>query len=238
MSRRCRHLSRLASGARAARHFRDAQRSAHGLAAKRGYVEGRNVVDRIPLGGGRYDRLPALAAELVRRPVVVIVASGTPVGARGQGSNDDDSDRLRQRRRPGAARPCREPRPAGRQRHRRELFVSRVGAKRLELLRELVPTATRSAVLVNPDNPATDADMQDCAGGGRTLGMQILVVNASTEREIDAAFEASVQRAAERARHCRRAVLHQPARSAGRAGGASSRCPRSTTFASSPRPAG
>ena len=67
--------------------------------------------------------------------------------------------------------------------------TSELAAKRLELLRELVPTAIRVAVLVNPANAAnTETTLRDLAAAARALGMQIQVLNASTSREIDAAF--------------------------------------------------
>ena len=101
----------------------------------------------------QFDRLPELAAELVRRQVAVIAATDTAVGAGGQGSNHDYPHRLRRRGRPGRAWSCRQPRPAGRQSDRYQLFSQELVAKRLELLRELVPGATRVAVLVNPAVP-------------------------------------------------------------------------------------
>ena len=107
---------------------------------------------------GRNDRLPALAADLVRRQVAVIVATGAGESLRGQGSDHQRSRSSSHRRRPGQARACYQPEPAGRQRDRRQYFRNlTLAAKRLELLRELVPTAATIAFLVNPSNPTATA---------------------------------------------------------------------------------
>ena len=83
-----------------------------------GYVDGHNVAIEFRWAEGQYDRLPAMAADLVRRQVAVIVTGETPAGTRCQGGDLDNSNRHPRRRRPGATWPRREPQPTGRQRDR------------------------------------------------------------------------------------------------------------------------
>ena len=138
--------------------------------------------------------LPALAADLVRRQVAVIVANSHRRDAGGQGGDRNDSDRLRDRRRPGPARTCRQPQPAGRQPHGRDHLNVEVGPKRLELLHELVPAATVIAAARQPDQSQyAEPITRNLQAAARTLGLQLHVLHASTERDIDAVFATLVQ---------------------------------------------
>ena len=157
-----------------------------------GYVEGENVTIVYRWAEGRYDRLPELAAELVRRPVAVIATGGGALPARAVQeatatipivfSVPEDPVRL------GLVTSL--PRPGGNLTGI-NFLTSELVAKRLELLREMVPAATRVAVLVNPANVAnTDITLRDGGAAARAMGLQIPLFNASASREIDAAFAA------------------------------------------------
>ena len=141
------------------------------------------------------DRLPALAAELVRRQVAVIVASGGPVAAFAAKAATTTipivfivaEDPVRLGLVASLARP-------GGNLTGINFFTGELSAKRLELLRELVPGAARVAVLVNPANAANaETTLRDVETAARAMGLQIQVLNASTSREIDAAFATFVR---------------------------------------------
>ena len=159
-----------------------------------GYVEGENVAVEYRWADGQNDRLPALAAELVRRQVAVIVAAG-PVPAFAAKSAtatipivfivSDDPVRL------GLVASL--ARPGGNLTGIN--FVSaELVAKQLELLRELVPGAARVTVMVNPaDATNTETISRDLEPAARAIGWQIQVLKADTSRAIDAAFAAFVR---------------------------------------------
>jgi ABC-type uncharacterized transport system substrate-binding protein len=154
-----------------------------------GYVEGENVAFEYRWAENQMDRLPALAAELVRREVSVIAAS-TPVAAFAAKATtttipivfvvNDDPVRL------GLVASLARP---GGNATGINIFAAEVTAKRLDLLRELVPAATRIGVLVNPANAtSTESTLRDVPAAAGTMGLQIKVLNASTSREIEAVF--------------------------------------------------
>jgi putative ABC transport system substrate-binding protein len=160
-----------------------------------GYVEGENVAIEYRFAEGRNDRLPALAADLVRRRVTVIAAGGGPAPAFAAKAATTTSpivfivgeDPVRLGLVASLARP-------GGNLTGVNIVSGELTAKRLELLRELVPAASRVAVLVNPANPANaETTVRDVEPAARVIGLQIQVFNASTSREIDAAFATLVR---------------------------------------------
>jgi putative tryptophan/tyrosine transport system substrate-binding protein len=155
-----------------------------------GTVEGHNVMVEYHWLEGRYDRLPALMADLVRRRVAVIATPGNTtasIAAKAAtatipivfGVNDDP---VKLGLVASLARP-------GGNATGVNFFNAELVAKRLALLHELVPKAVRIAVLVNPANgPTAEATLREVQEAARAIGLQIQVLNASTSREIDAAF--------------------------------------------------
>ena len=141
------------------------------------------------------DRLPALAAELVRRQVAVIVADRTPLPAFAAKAATTTipivfivaEDPVRLGLVASLARPGGNPTGIN-------FFIGELVAKRLELLRELVPGAARVAVLVNPPMlQLPRPTLRDVEAAARAMGLQIQVLNASTSGEIDAAFATFVR---------------------------------------------
>jgi putative ABC transport system substrate-binding protein len=152
-----------------------------------GFVEGENVAIEYRWAENRFDRLPALAAELARLPVAVIVATGGSVPALAAKAATTmipivftvPEDPVRLGLVASLARP-------GGNATGINFFSGEVAAKRLGLLRELVPAAARVAVLVNPAN--AESMLGDVEAAARSMRLQIQLVNADTSREIDAAF--------------------------------------------------
>jgi ABC-type uncharacterized transport system substrate-binding protein len=175
-------------------HYGSPETYAHIISAFRqglrdsGFVEGQNVAIAYRWANGQYDRLPALAADLVQHQVVAIAAAGF-VGAQAakaatatipvifaSGVDPVASGVVASLSRPGGN-------VTG-----VSLISLELAAKRLELLRELMPQARVIALLINPDNPSTGTELTDAEAAARTLGLQIRKVTASNERDLDAAF--------------------------------------------------
>jgi len=155
-----------------------------------GQVDGENVAIEYRWAENQLDRLPELASELVRRKVAVIFASGGPASAFAAKAATTTipivflapEDPVRLGLVASLARP-------GGNLTGINVFTVELVAKRLELLRELVPSATRIAVLVNPaEGEVTETTLNDVATAARAMGLQIQVLNASTSGEIHAAF--------------------------------------------------
>jgi putative ABC transport system substrate-binding protein len=155
-----------------------------------GYVEGHNVTVEYHWLDGKYDRLPSLMADLVGRRVAVIAIPGSnPAALAAKAATTSipivfgvGEDPVKLGLVASLARP-------GGNATGINFFLSEIVAKRLGLLHELVPKAVRIAVLVNPANASTaEATLREIPEAARALGLQIQILNASTSREIEAAF--------------------------------------------------
>jgi len=156
-----------------------------------GFVEGQNVAIEYRWLEGRYDRMPEITAELTRSAIAVIATPGTPPSAVRAamvvtatipivfGVGDDP---VKWGIVAGLGQPNSNATGIN-------FFASEVVAKRLELLRELVPGAARIAVLLNPADPArSESTLKDVQAAANTLALQVQVLNASTSHQIEAAF--------------------------------------------------
>jgi putative ABC transport system substrate-binding protein len=160
-----------------------------------GYVEGRNVAIEFRWADGQNDRLPALAADLVRRQVNVIVAPGsTPAALAAKAATATIPIVFQVGIDPIAAGLVTSlARPGGNVTGVTNINTELV-SKRLELLRELVPKATIVALLVNPTSPEiTEAVSRDLQSIARALGLQLHILRASTDRDFDGVFTTLAQ---------------------------------------------
>jgi putative tryptophan/tyrosine transport system substrate-binding protein len=159
-----------------------------------GFVEGQNVAIELRFAEGRSDRLPELAADLIHESVAVIVANNpAAVAAKAAtitvpivfitGGDPVKEGLVASLNRPGGN-------VTG------VVFISELGAKRLELLRQLVPKATIMGVLVNPNTPETEAERKDVQLAAQAIGQQLIIFDVGSDSEIENAFAALVQRGA------------------------------------------
>ena len=159
-----------------------------------GYVEGQNVAIEYRWAEGQYDRLPALAADLVRRQVNVIAATGgnsSATAAKAATTTipivfDVSDDPVKLGLVAGLNRP-------GGNATGMNFFISQMEGKRLGLLHELVPTAALTGVLLNPNNAPFELQLKDVQEAARSIGQQIYVLHASDEPGIHAAFRGFVR---------------------------------------------
>jgi putative ABC transport system substrate-binding protein len=164
--------------------------------ADTGYVEGQNVAIEYRWAEGRNDRLPQLAGDLARRQVSVIAADGAPSALAAKaatqtipivfltGSDPVEIGLVGGLNRPGGTLTG------------LSILATEVTAKRVQILHELVPAAAVIGLLVNPTNPNFESETREARIAARTLGVLLLVLNASHQSEIEAAFATLVQQRA------------------------------------------
>ena len=160
-----------------------------------GFIEGQNVAVEYHSAEGHPDRLRALAADLIRRPVAVIAANGIAALAAKAATTTvpivfaTGGDPVAQRLVASFNRP-------GGNITGVSFFAGVLGAKRLELLRQLVPKATTIAMLMIPNSPNTEAERRDVQAAAQAIGQQLIILDVSSDRDIEAAFATFVQHGA------------------------------------------
>jgi putative ABC transport system substrate-binding protein len=159
-----------------------------------GFVEGQNVTIEYRWALGQYDRLPAMAAELARRPVAILATTGgEPAALAAKAATSTipivfliGGDPVKV----GLAASYNRP---GGNATGMNILTATLEAKRLGLLHELVPQAATIGVLLNPNFQPAESQLRDVQEAARTIGLQIHVLHAGTDRELDAAFETIAQ---------------------------------------------
>ena len=154
-----------------------------------GFVEGQNLAIEYRWGDGQYERLPTLAADVARYPVAVIVTGGGELSALAAkqatstipivfnvGGDPRQAGLVASLNRPGSNLTG------------VSSFLFTLGAKQLDVLRQVIPSATEIGVLANPNDPGAEARLRDAEAAAASVRQRITVVNASNEEEIDRAF--------------------------------------------------
>jgi len=160
-----------------------------------GYIEGQNVAIELRSAEGHLDRLPAIVGDLIHRPVAVIVGNLNAALAAKAATTTipiifaSGSDPVRD----GLVASLNRP---GGNITGVAFLVTGLGAKRLDLLRQLVPKANLIAMLVNPGSVDTEAERRDVQAAAQRLGQQLIVLDASSDRDIETSFATFVQRGA------------------------------------------
>jgi len=157
------------------------------------YVEGRNVAIEYRWAEGRYDRLPALADDLVRRQVTVIAAATQDAALAAKAATSTIPIVFNMGGDPvkfGLVASMNRP---GGNATGLSMLTNQLEAKRLGLLHEMVPKATAVGVLINPDNASAESEAEQVQTAGRSLGLQLHVRNASNDHDLVAAVESLVQ---------------------------------------------
>ena len=221
-----------------------AEGSAHLVAGLRqglsetGFVEGRNIAIEYRWGDGYAERLPALVADLVRRPVSVILASASSGAAAAKNATSTipivfviTVDPVK------AGLVASFNRPGGNVTGLTYL-TSALGGKRLEFLQQLVPAAKSVAVLVHPNNPATEPLLRDLQAGAAVLGLQLIVSSVTSANDLESAFAALARQQPAALVIGTRPALHLADRSNRGARRAVTRCPRSIRRRTGREPAG
>jgi putative ABC transport system substrate-binding protein len=161
--------------------------------AEAGFVEGQNVVIEYRWAEGQYDRLPMMAADLIQRQVTVIAATSTPAALAVKAMTSVIPIVFTVALDPVAAGLVVSLNRPGGNATGVSNYLSDLGAKRLELLHEVVPKTTVIGMLVNPNYPDAEVQRKDAAEAAHKLGVELHVVNASTEGDFNSAFANLVQ---------------------------------------------
>jgi putative tryptophan/tyrosine transport system substrate-binding protein len=155
-----------------------------------GFVQGRNVAIEHRWADGQYEKLPAMAAELVRRAVDVIVAQAPPAAVAARAATSTIPIVFAVGIDPVAAGLVASYNRPGGNATGTTLISGPLGQKRLEILREIVPRATTVALVVNPQSPDAPPEIRDVQAAAQAIGLQVRLFNASTRTELEAAFKA------------------------------------------------